>query len=262
VPHPYHSGLGHTVRASYVHQLETLMKSNHVACVTGRTFEGWKNLFTQADRDPHFPRLAALAFGAEIYFHGKLLGKKHISAEMSQLIQELKSELSKHHEFDKQTDFTGMQRFGRLNGFFIEEKTSITQIDWNFQTEATNLKFAELVFQILNPHLAKRAALKCQVFHKRIDILSHGFVPKAGLSEHVHQWVNETRAESGKPLCYVFGDELYDDYLFESIKSLEGKTFQKVETIGVQNGSAISFKHADRVLKDPEEVWRFIQSTG
>ena len=261
VPHPYHSGQDQSSRARYVARLETLMKNSHFSCVTGRTFDGWKNLFQDAGLEPHLPRLAGLSFGADTYYHGKLLPKKAPSPEMKLAIRELKDELAKHPEFQKQTDFSGIQKFGLLHGFFIEEKSLITQIDWSFPSEGLNLKFAEVVFQTLNPHLAIQSSLRCQVFHRRIDILSDGFVPKAQLSEYVARWVAETRLESKHPVCYAFGDELYDDYLFASLRSLEHKVFSKVVTIGVQNGSKNVFRNASHVLASPDEVWSFIEGS-
>lgn len=60
--------------------------------------------------------------------------------------------------------------------------------------------------------------------------------------------------------CLVLGDELYDDYLFESTKSLAPKVFKKVTCIGIDNNVGTQFRHADRIEKDgPDGAWRAIE---
>jgi hypothetical protein len=182
------------------------------------------------------------------------------------LDDELSAALDAIPEFRNQADTAEVMSKGKLQGYSIEVKPRIVQIDWNFATESLNLRFAEQVFHTLNPHLARKAALRCQVFHRRIDILSDGFVPKAELAHHVADWVQNTRlAPAGGnttqlPECIVLGDELYDDYLFQSIKTLKPKVFGHVRCIGVRNGNTALFQHADKVVESPDEAWELIDN--
>ena len=266
VPHPYHSGLTQSERNPYITKLLNLMRNHHVACVTGRTLHGWKRLWTDSGNDPHLPRLMGLSFGAEVYFHGKALPVTPNSHELEQATHELSAALDTIPEFRNQADTADVMSKGKLQGYSIEVKPRIVQIDWNFATESLNLRFAEQVFHTLNPHLARKAALRCQVFHRRIDILSDGFVPKAELAHHVADWVQNTRlAPAGGitnqlPECIVLGDELYDDYLFQSIKTLKPKVFGHVRCIGVRNGNTALFQHADKVVESPDEAWELIDN--
>jgi hydroxymethylpyrimidine pyrophosphatase-like HAD family hydrolase len=263
VPHPYHSGLTQSERNPYITKLLHLMRNHHVACVTGRTLHGWKRLWTDSGNDPHLPRLMGLSFGAEVYFHGKALPVTPNSHELQQATHELRAALDAIPEFRNQADTAVTMSKGQLQGYSIEVKPRIVQIDWNFATESMNLRFAEQVFHTLNPHLARKAALRCQVFHRRIDILSDGFVPKAELAHHVADWVQNTRlapvdSRGQLPECIVLGDELYDDYLFQSIKTLKPKVFGHVRCIGVRNGNTALFQHADEVVESPKEAWDLI----
>ena len=266
VPHPYHSGLTQSERNPYITKLLHLMRNHHVACVTGRTLHGWKRLWTDSGNDPHLPRLMGLSFGAEVYFHGKALPVTPNSHELEQATHELSAALDAIPEFRNQADTADVMSKGKLQGYSIEVKPRIVQIDWNFATESLNLRFAEQVFHTLNPHLARKAALRCQVFHRRIDILSDGFVPKAELAHHIADWVQNTRlAPAGGnttqlPECIVLGDELYDDYLFQSIKTLKPKVFGHVRCIGVRNGNTALFQHADKVVESPDEAWELIDN--
>jgi hypothetical protein len=266
VPHPYHSGLTQSERNPYITKLLHLMSNHHVACVTGRTLHGWKRLWTDSGNDPHLPRLMGLSFGAEVYFHGKAQPVTPNSHELEQATHELSAALDAIPEFRNQADTADVMSKGKLQGYSIEVKPRIVQIDWNFATESLNLRFAEQVFHTLNPHLARKAALRCQVFHRRIDILSDGFVPKAELAHHVADWVQNTRlAPAGGitnqlPECIVLGDELYDDYLFQSIKTLKPKVFGHVRCIGVRNGNTALFQHADKVVESPDEAWELIDN--
>jgi hypothetical protein len=80
----------------------------------------------------------------------------------------------------------------------------------------------------------------------------------------VADWVQNTRLapETNKPVhmpeCIVLGDELYDDYLFYSIKTLKPKVFGHVRCIGIRNGSTIPFRFADEVLESPKQAWELI----
>lgn len=263
VPHPYHSGLTQSERNPYITRLLELMRNHHVACVTGRTPQGWRRLWTDSGNDPHLPRLMGLSFGAEVYFHGKALPVTPSSHELTQATEELRTALAAIADFRNQADTAVVMSKGQLQGYSIEVKPRIVQIDWNFATESMNLRFAEQVFHTLNPHLASKAALRCQVFHQRIDILSDGFVPKAELAHHVADWVQNTRLAAAEnrehlPECLVLGDELYDDYLFRSIKTLKPKVFGHVRCIGVRNGNPALFQHADQVVESPKEAWELI----
>jgi hypothetical protein len=260
VPHPYHSGLSQEQRNPYVARLLELMRNHHVACVTGRTLAGWQRLWREAGHEPHLPRLMGLSFGAEIYYHAKHVDGRAQSAELTQVVHELHAALETEKDFRNQAEADDIMRHGRLQGYFFEEKTHIVQLDWNFATEALNLRFAEHVFHALNPHLAKATSLRCQVFHRRIDILANGFVPKAELAHSVRRWVDDTRLTDAarRPDCLVLGDELYDDYLFESMKRLEHDLFHKVTCLGVDNGVGTRFRHADKTVAGPDEAWRAI----
>ncbi|MGA1296364.1 MAG: hypothetical protein ACO3X1_13720 [Burkholderiaceae bacterium] len=283
VPHPYHSGLSQEERNPYIKKLLDLMRNHHVACVTGRTMAGWQRLWREAEIEPHLPRLMGLSFGADIYEHGKHVDVRKPSRELSEVVTELRNALEGEPAFRQQADTRDVMLRGRLQGYYFEEKTHIVQLDWNFATEAMNLRFAEHVFHVLNPHLAKAASLRCQVFHRRIDILANGFVPKAELASHVTEWVHNTRlaqvvpsrvtnkrnshtaslhAEGHpldpKPECLVLGDELYDDYLFESMRSMVPRVFHRVTCIGVDNGIGTRFRHAHRTVLGPDGAWAAI----
>ena len=261
VPHPYHSGLTQSQRNPYIARLLALMHNHHVACVTGRTLAGWKRLWCEAGLEPHLPRLMGLSFGADVYSHGHHVHARPPSQEMDVVVRELKEALGQEADFRSQADTDDIMRRGLLQGYSFEAKTHIVQIDWNFPTEAKNLRFAEHVFRALNPHLAKATSLRCQVFHRRIDILANGFVPKAELAHHLTQWVHETRlADPRQPDCVVLGDELYDDYLFESVKALSPAIFGKVTCIGVDNGVGTQFRHADHTVLGPDGAWAAIEA--
>ena len=60
-------------------------------------------------------------------------------------------------------------------------------------------------------------------------------------------------------MCIVLGDELYDDYLFQSIKTLKPKVFGHVRCIGVRNGNTALFQHADKIVESPDEAWKIIE---
>lgn len=272
VPHPYHSGLSQEERNPYIARLLELMRNHHVACVTGRTMAGWQRLWHEAELEPHLPRLMGLSFGAEVYEHGRHVDPhKPTSAELRSVVTELRHTLNHEPTFRQHADTKDIMLRGRLQGYYFEEKTHIVQLDWNFASEAMNLRFAEHVFHVLNPHLAKATSLRCQVFHRRIDILANGFVPKAELSRHVEHWVNTTRLapdpslvlkghskSHDKPFCLVLGDELYDDYLFESMNALSPALFKKVICIGVDNGVGTRFRHAHRTVSGPDGAWAAI----
>lgn len=259
VPHPYHSGLSQAERNPYVHRLSRLLDLPTVACVTGRGRNNWNRLWSDAGLTQKMPRLAGLEFGAEVYLHGKAEPYAHISAQREMVLQELKDEIKKHDVFRSQADPAEIMSTGRLSGYYIEEKHQIAQIDWSFATPALNLKFAEIVFGVLNPHLVKNPAIKAQVFHQRIDVLERHFIPKAALSAFVQRWVEDLAEEVSAPICHVFGDELYDDYLFSSIQELQGSLFSEVHTIGVLNGNPTHFQNADRTVASPDEVWAYIE---
>lgn len=259
VPHPYHSGLSQDERDPYVHRLHRLIHSSHVACVTGRGAAGWRRLFDDAGLTPVLPRLAGFEFGADVFFHGERQPLKTRSGEVQAVLEELRSAFLSHQEFRNQTDITEIMSSGRLQGYFIEEKQQMAQIDWCFSSAALNLQFAELVFGILNPHLAHNRSLKAQVFHQRIDLLEHDFVPKAALADHVSKWVRETTCRVSHRQCWVFGDELYDDYLFRSVKELVPSCFASVQCVAVANGRSARFQHADHLVDGPDDVWRLIE---
>ena len=135
VPHPYHSGLTQSERNPYITKLLHLMRNHHVACVTGRTLHGWKRLWTDSGNDPHLPRLMGLSFGAEVYFHGKALPVTPNSHELEQATHELRAALDASPEFRNQADTADVMSKGRLQGYSIEVKPRIVQIDWNFATQ-------------------------------------------------------------------------------------------------------------------------------
>ncbi len=260
VPHPYHSGLSQEERNPYVQRLVELISRDHVACVTGRSMWGWRRLLEDAGEKPGLPRLAGLEFGADVYFKGNQVPQKKSSGEIALVVSELKEELSQHAEFRSQTEVGQIMSAGKLNGYFIEEKNQMVQIDWSFATEGLNLKFAELVFSVVNPHLAHNQALKTQVFHQRIDLLENDFVPKASLSQHLREWVNDVSPQSSVAhrRCLAFGDELYDDYLFKSLKALQGELFAEVLTFGVGHAADRPLRHADETLPDPAAAWSLL----
>jgi hypothetical protein len=258
VPHPYHSGLSQSERSPYVHRLHDLIHSHHVACVTGRGEGGWRRLLHDAGVQPALPRLAGFEFGADVYYHGERLQLKSSVGEVPAVLAELRSAFAEHPEFRNQTDSSQIMSSGRLQGYYIEEKLQMAQIDWSFSSDALNLKFAELVFGVLNPHLAHNRNLKAQVFHQRIDLLEHDFIPKAALADHVLRWVRETTTSRADRHCWVFGDELYDDYLFRSIKEMVPSCFASVFCVAVANGRPMQFRYADETVDGPDDVWQLM----
>lgn len=268
VPHPYHAGLSKEDRKPYVSKLRKLIHNHHVACITGRTFRGWERLWRDADYEPAAPRLLGLCFGAETFYHGRLIPAQNRSPDLEAVIHELRSALERNPDFRIEAEVAEIMKIGKLQGYFIEEKPRIIQIDWNFPSEHLNHQFSETVFSCLNRYLARKHALKCQVFHNRIDILAEGFVPKAELTSHIEHWVLETRLArtqdedslNAKPDCIVLGDELYDDYLFESVKTLASKVFANVRCIGVQHPhTKVEFRFADEIVRNESDVWTLIE---
>lgn len=220
VPHPYFSGMPSSQRAHYVHRVAALFDDDRFGLLTGRGHTNFERLLSEASLPTTLrPALLGLEFGAHFYRRNCTLFESPacpgVQGLLAALAEAFERATVRNPTFLPKDDLATRMALGRIEGFVMEHKALIGQVDWHYSEAFTLEAFGHFLVEEVNPLLIHQPNVAVQVFPSRIDILQRGFVPKAGFFERMPG----STFKSKTPVHIIaLGDELYDAYLFRYLR--------------------------------------------
>jgi hypothetical protein len=258
VAHPFLSGKNLDARRESVHRMFNLFSHPNFGIVTGRRKEGFERFFAEYDLEYRLPAFLGVEFATHHAVHGEWVVWKEQSALVRRVMQSLQRVVEANAEFGKGHDVFQALRAGKIETYFLEEKTVCAQIEAHFPEAALQRRFFSLVEDVVNPLAAGNAGLALQGFFSmgRLDILEKGFVPKAGFWGTIEKYREDMSLAPDSELTVVaLGDELYDSYMFRYLRSELGEKFGKVFTVSV--GKVLA--HATHWCRGTDDALSFVE---
>ena len=239
VPHPYFSGLTTAERAVYVKRMARCFDSPRFGLITGRGRASYDRLLADSGvalAHPAHPALLGLEFGAHLQARETILHESSAYAPLHAILDSIDEAVGtaalQRPEYASEGDLLSRMAQGRIQGFVLEPKALIGQVEWYFSEASTQAAFGHFVTNLINPLLIEHADVAVQVFSSRVDLLARGFVPKADLRERAGADAFDA-ATGGARSIIALGDELYDAYMFRYLRSLQGSVFSSVRCYSV-----------------------------
>ena len=221
VPHPFFSGLTNAERGRYVARMQALFEHRNFGVVTGRAEDSYERLQHDSGLASRRPVFLGLEFATHLLGRSERFYTAPAAASLARLMSDLAHTLGERLEFASDEDILTRMARGRMEGYVLEPKTLVAQVEWYFPQLALQEAFGHFLREWLNPRLLAAPDLAVQLFPSRIDVLARGFVPKSGFFERLPPGVFETLFK-GYDTLVVLGDELYDSYMFQYVKTLQG----------------------------------------
>jgi|GEM_PF-4818336 len=232
VPHPFFSGLTNTQRAAYIERMLALFAREDFGVVTGRAEESFQRLFSDSNLKPCRPKFLGLEFAAVMLGRDEAYVTPKNFAPLNTLMRELAEATGARQDFASDEDLLTLMARGRIEGYLLEPKSRLAQVEWYFSDVRRQEAFGHFLREWLNPRLLDLPEITVQLFPTRVDLLERGFRPKWGFFERLPPGIFE-RLFSGYSRLVVLGDELYDSYMFRYVKTLQGGPFSRVECYSV-----------------------------
>jgi hypothetical protein len=236
VDHPFLSGSHVEARRSSVERMFRLFEHPNFGIVTGRRKEGFERFFREYNIPHTFPNFLAVEFATHHAVSGEWVVWRERNAQLHELMKTLQHVVELDSEFGTGHDvFMALQK-GKIETYFLEEKTICAQIEAHFPSMALQRRFFAAVEEHVNPLVAGESLLSLQSFASmgRLDILEKGFVPKAGFWPTIERHRQAFDLVPDPELTVVaLGDELYDSYMFRYLKEDLGHRFARVFTVAV-----------------------------
>jgi hypothetical protein len=251
VPHPYFSGLTAEARAAYVVRMARLFAHPRFGVMTGRTLESFERMLSDAGVAPTArPRFLGLEFGAQLFSPRGPLAESTPFRPLSRILDAIGAAVGERPEYASRDDLLTRMARGSMEGFVLEPKALIGQVEWYFADSHLQHSFAELLHGLVNPLLLDEPQVSVQLFPQRVDFLMRGFTPKAGFLERMGE-ARAHEALGGARRVIALGDEPYDGYMFRYLKELTAAgRLDSVECYSVGK----ELPYADARLADPAEA--------
>jgi trehalose-6-phosphatase len=258
VDHPFLSGSHVEARRNSVQRMFRLFGHSNFGIVTGRRKEGFERFFREYDIPYALPNFLAVEFATHHAVDGEWVLWRDRNACVSELMRTLQGLVESDVEFGNGHDvFMALQK-GKIETYFLEEKTICAQIEAHFPSAALQKRFFSVVEEHVNPLVTGSSTLSLQSFASmgRLDVLEKGFVPKAGFWPTIEKHRVKFDLVPDPELTIVaLGDELYDSYMFRYLKEELGHRFARVLTVGV--GKRMT--GATHVCDHPKEALSFVE---
>lgn len=249
VDHPFLSGANLAARRSNVERMFSLFSYPNFGLVTGRRKVGFERFFSEYDIPYQLPAFLGVEFATHHAVRGRWVVERKHSHSIALLMDKISRAVVADLDFGRGHDVLQALRLGKIETYFLEEKTLCAQIEAHFPNAALQKRFFSIVEEIVNPAVAGSGNVVLQGFASmgRMDILERGFIPKAGFWETIDSHREEMQLCADSELTVVaLGDELYDSYMFQYLRNEIGARFSRVYTISVGK----SLLHATHFCSD------------
>jgi hypothetical protein len=238
VPHPYFSGMASSQRARYVERVASLFSDERFGLLTGRGLTSFERLLSDANLSralrPHF---LGLEFGAHLYAGQANLFQSPVASGVHAVLNAIGEAFGqmvlKNPNLAPKDDLLTRMAQGRMEGFVLEPKALIGQVEWFYPDALTQEAFGHFLSEVVNPLVLNQPDVALQVFPSRIDVLQRGFVPKAGFLERLP---SSLLGNGPAPHVIALGDELYDSYMFRYLREVHAQGLSET-TAGVPRKS-------------------------
>jgi trehalose-6-phosphatase len=258
VDHPFLSGSHVEARRNSVERMFRLFENPNFGIVTGRRKEGFERFFREYDLAYSLPHFLAVEFATHHAVKGEWVVWRERNDHVNELMKALKYRVELDAEFGAGHDvFMALQK-GKIETYFLEEKTICAQIEAHFPSVALQQRFFSIVEEHVNPLVTGFSSLTLQSFASmgRLDVLEKGFVPKAGFWPTIerHREAFDLVVDSDLTIV-ALGDELYDSYMFRYLKDELCHRFHRVFTVSVGK----KMTGATHVCAHPEHALSFVE---